>query len=122
MNIYTMIDKRHGGATLKDVVLGLASESGECAQLVRKEMEDIALKPGEMIMELSDVWHYLVLGCACFGITLEDLMMVNKAKMRALDVDMRHVFEHNLMRWDGSPDRLEDVVRAAEADVEMLKW
>lgn len=122
MNIYTMIDKRHGGATLKDVVLGLASESGECAQLVRKEMEDIALKPGEMIMELSDVWHYLVLGCAYYGITLEDLMMVNQAKMRALDVEMRHVFEQNLMRWDASPDTLEDVVRAAEADVEMLKW
>ena len=122
MNIYTMIDKRHGGATLKDVVLGLASEAGECAQLVRKEMEDIALNPGEMIMELSDVWHYLVLGCAYYGITLDDLMMVNQAKMRALDVEMRHIFEQNLMRWDGSPDTLEDVVSAAEADVEMLKW
>lgn len=122
MDIYTMIDKRHGGATLKDVALGLASESGECAQLVRKEMEEVKIKPGEMVMELSDVWHYLVLGCACFGITLEDLMMVNKAKMRALDVEMRNVFEQNLMRWNGSPDTLEDVVSAAEADVEMLKW
>lgn len=122
MSIYTMIDKRHGGATLKDVALGLASEAGECAQLVRKEREDVRIRPGEMVMELSDVWHYLVLGCAYYGITLEDLMMVNQAKMRALDVDMRNVFEENLMRWNGSTDTLEDVVRAAEADVEMLKW
>lgn len=122
MNIYTMIDKRHGGATLKDVALGLASEAGECAQLVRKEMEDVEIKPGEMVMELSDVWHYLVLGCAYYGIMLDDLMMVNQAKMRALDVEMRHVFEQNLIRWDGSSDTLENIVRAAEADVEMLKW
>lgn len=122
MNIYKMIEKKHGGAMLIDVVLGLTSESGECAQLVRKSGEGARFLPGEMVMELSDVWHYLVLGCACFGITMEDLMMVNQAKMRALDVGMRHVFEENLMRWDGSPDTLENVVRAAEADVEMLKW
>lgn len=122
MDIYTMIEKKHGCAMFIDVVLGLTSESGECAQLVRKSGEGTNILPGEMVMELSDVWHYLVLGCACFGITLEDLMMVNKAKMRALDVEMRNVFEQNLMRWNGSPDTLEDVVRAAEADVEMLKW
>lgn len=122
MNIYNIIDKRHGVATLDEIALGLTSESGECAQLVRKSGEGDDILPGELVMELSDVWHYLVLGCAYYGITLEDLMMVNQAKMRALDVDMRHVFEQNLMRWGGSPDTLEDVVRAAEADVEMLKW
>lgn len=122
MDIYRMIDKRHGGATLRDVALGLTSESGECAQLVRKEMEEVKIKPGEMVMELSDVWHYLVLGCAYYGITLEDLEAVNLGKMDALDAEMRTVFEDNMMLWNGDPDTLRAVVKAACDDVKMLKW
>lgn len=122
-NIYEWIDKRHGGCSLIDVALGLTSESGECAQIVRKFLDDdTVVNDGAMIMELSDVYHYLILGCAYYGITMEDLEMVNRGKMHALDCEMRMVFEGNMLSWDGRAESLKSVVEAANADVELLKW
>lgn len=121
-DIYEWIDKRHRGCSLIDVALGLTSEAGECAQIARKYLDYDVINHGEMIMELSDVYHYLVLACDYYGIKLADLEMVNMAKMHALDCGMRNTFESNMRAWDGESESLEKVVEAANSDVELLKW
>lgn len=86
--LYGRINERHimDSMTIGEAALGLASEAGEVAQLIRKDRyEGKSLNEGEMLMELSDVLHYLVLACSCYGITLDDLARVNTAKMAAKD-------------------------------------
>lgn len=107
---------------MTDVALGLTSEAGECAQIVRKYLDYDVINHGEMIMELSDVYHYLVLACDYYGIKMADLEMVNMAKMHALDCGMRNTFESNMRAWDGESESLEKVVEAANSYVELLKW
>lgn len=86
--LYEKINERHewDAATIVEAVLGLGSEVGEMTQLVRKsKFERLALKPGEMLAEMSDVLHYLVLACGCHGVTLDDLARINMMKMKARD-------------------------------------
>lgn len=86
--LYEKINERHewDAATIVEAVLGLGSEVGEMTQLVRKsKFEHVVSKPGEMLAEMSDVLHYLVLACGCYGVTLDDLARINMMKMQARD-------------------------------------
>ena len=62
--------------------LGLASEAGEVASLMKKEMRDAVDFPREKWMsELGDCLWYLTRLMDYYGISLEDLMLHNVAKL-----------------------------------------
>ncbi len=100
---YEKINLRHdmNGQIIVEVALGLASESGEVAQLVRKrEFERISLPVGAMLMELSDVLHYLTLASSYYGLTLDELAEVNEKKMYARDIGMGSTFDALMWHYD----------------------
>lgn len=62
--------------------LGLAGESGEVADSVKKLLyQGHRLDHMHMVKELGDVLWYLVLACNALDCTLEDVMNVNVAKL-----------------------------------------
>lgn len=96
------VQSRHPGSTidLTEGALGLASEAGEVAQLVRKhEFEGAGLRPGTIALELGDVIHYLALVAAAFDLSLEDLVEINIKKLAASDRGRRDDFELFFADW-----------------------
>lgn len=64
--------------------LGLASEAGEVAGLVKKEIRDSPeYDPEKWKGELGDVVWYLTRLCTFFGFTLQELMDHNCAKLQS---------------------------------------
>lgn len=62
--------------------LGLASEAGEVASLMKKEMRDGTEYDGEKwLAELGDVTFYLTRLLDVYGYTMEDAMLHNVAKL-----------------------------------------
>jgi NTP pyrophosphatase (non-canonical NTP hydrolase) len=62
--------------------LGLASEAGEVASLMKKEMRDGVEYDGEKwLAELGDVTFYLTRLLDVYGYTMEDAMLHNVAKL-----------------------------------------
>ena len=62
--------------------LGLAGESGEVADTVKKLLyQGHRLDIMHMVEELGDVLWYLVLACHALDCTLEDVMKVNVQKL-----------------------------------------
>lgn len=62
--------------------IGLAGESGECLDLVKKSW--VYGKPLDLVKlqtEAGDTLHYLVMLCIANGWTLEDLVANNRAKL-----------------------------------------
>jgi NTP pyrophosphatase (non-canonical NTP hydrolase) len=58
--------------------LGLAGESGEVIDMVKKWMfAGHHLDRAELLREIGDVLWYLTLLCSVFGWTLDDAMQVN---------------------------------------------
>ena len=73
---------------------------------VRKwEFEDKPFNEGEAIVELSDVFHYLMQACFNHDISLEELARVNllkmeageKGELRTYEQAMRHLDRHNIL-------------------------
>jgi len=63
--------------------LGLAGESGEVADTIKKVLyQGHHLDIMHTIQELGDVLWYLTLACDALECTLEDVMQVNVAKLR----------------------------------------
>lgn len=94
---------------LEEACMGLASEAGEIMQCQRKlKYERKPIKPGEYVMEASDVLHYLVLFCKKSGVSLEDLAAVNHLKTKAIDAGVRGDFELILRMWDPDKEKLTD--------------
>ena len=59
-----IVSGRHAVVSLVEAALGLASEAGEVAQIIRKhEYESHGIKPGSLALELGDVLHYLAQAC-----------------------------------------------------------
>lgn len=113
-------NRHHGAPTLRsaldEAALGLTSESGELAQIVRKyNFEGQGLNPGELILELSDVYHYLALMCSLTMFDLEDLETVNRAKCEATDAGYKRSFEAALSHWDGNKETLKETVEGVRA-------
>ena len=105
--IYETINSRHemDKHTLTEAALGLASEAGEVAQLVRKrDFEGCVLSTGSMLMELSDVLHYLILACSCYGLTLEELGEINMVKCHARDIGQGAHYEALMWHYDENND------------------
>lgn len=105
------IKERHSGGnfSLGEVCTGIASEGGEVVEEWRKyKYEDKPLRQGNIVNEMADVLHYLILGCVFFGIELEDLAKVNEMKMDAIDAGERNTFDLLLSDWDYQLEELED--------------
>lgn len=64
-------------------VLGLCSEAGEVAGKLKKEYRDEKDKTEEIKDEVSDVFWYLARICDEYGMTFEDFMAYNHAKIEA---------------------------------------
>ncbi len=63
--------------------LGLTSESGEVANSIKQVIfQGHHLDTMHLIEELGDILWYLVLACIVLDCTLEDVMIVNVAKLR----------------------------------------
>jgi NTP pyrophosphatase (non-canonical NTP hydrolase) len=67
-----------------NAALGLAGESGEVAELVKKEIfQGRAYDPARMLEELGDVLWYLDCMAEVHGFTLADVAEANVARLRA---------------------------------------
>jgi NTP pyrophosphatase (non-canonical NTP hydrolase) len=67
-----------------NAALGLAGESGEVAELIKKELfQGRAYEPARMLEELGDVLWCLDCMAEVHGFTLEDVARANVAKLRA---------------------------------------
>lgn len=118
------INERHNGGkfSLGEVCTGIASEGGEVVEEWRKYVyEDKPLYQGNIVNEMADVLHYLVLGCMFFGIEIKDLMSVNDAKMDAIDAGERDTFDLLLSDWDYQSEELEDRLRSVKNALNKLE-
>lgn len=114
-----IVSGRHAVVSLVEAALGLASEAGEVAQIIRKhEYESHGIKTGSLALELGDVLHYLMQACDYLGISLEELAALNAVKMKALDKGERRNFEAliALWRWPGEP--MHQLIAEADAMLE----
>lgn len=74
--------------SLTNVGLGLAGESGECADLIKKHVHHgHDLDKEHLMKELGDTLWYIALGCEVIGCTMDEIMQMNieKLKMRYPD-------------------------------------
>jgi NTP pyrophosphatase (non-canonical NTP hydrolase) len=66
-------------------VMGLAGETGECVEPMKKHYRD-GKHPGDALkLELGDVLHYLTVLAHSYGWSLDELMQANMAKLEARD-------------------------------------
>jgi NTP pyrophosphatase (non-canonical NTP hydrolase) len=66
-----------------NAALGLAGESGEVCELIKKErFQGRAYDPAKMLEELGDVLWYLDCMAEVHGFTLDDVAAVNVDKLR----------------------------------------
>lgn len=107
--MYERIKERHGGmpVCLGEVCTGIASEGGEVVEEWRKyNYESKPLYNGNIVNEMADVLHYLVLGCVYYGFDIEDLASVNNAKMDAIDAGERVLFDDFIEDWEPTEETI----------------
>jgi NTP pyrophosphatase (non-canonical NTP hydrolase) len=64
--------------------LGLAGETGEVAELVKKTLRDRTdMDIGKLTSELGDVLFYLSQIAQCYGVTLSDVAETNRIKLES---------------------------------------
>lgn len=69
--------------SLANCALGLAGESGECADLIKKHLfHDHPLNKGHLAKELGDVAWYLAVTAHAIGYDLETILQMNVDKLR----------------------------------------
>ena len=69
---------------LTNTALGLAGEAGEVADLIKKvtcQGHDLEELRPRILEELGDVAWYVALGCTTLGVSLEDVLAANIAKL-----------------------------------------
>lgn len=114
-----IVHDRHTWASLVEIALGLASEAGEVAQIIRKhEYEAHGIKPGSLALELGDVLHYLAQACDYLGISMEELAELNAVKMKALDKGERRNFEAMIALWKWPGESIQQLTAEVEAMLE----
>lgn len=64
------------------MTVGLAGESGEVCELLKKHIRDGKEIKEDLILELGDVLHYLTRIGQEFDMSLEDIMEANILKLR----------------------------------------
>lgn len=65
--------------------MGLPGETGEVLEHLKKHYRDGKVPGPELMLELGDVLHYLVVIAQSYGYTLDELMRGNMAKLIARD-------------------------------------
>ena len=65
------------------LIHGLTSEAGEVAGKRKKELRDGTYNQGAFLNEVGDCLWYITRICDEWGITLEDLMVMNKDKLQS---------------------------------------
>lgn len=63
--------------------LGLAGETGEYVEKVKKSIRDGFDDRGAMVMELGDILWYLAVSAGHLGFSLEEVMEMNYEKLEA---------------------------------------
>ena len=63
--------------------LGLTSEAGEVAELIKKLLRDGAWSPDQLGDELGDVFYYLAALCVASGHRPGDVLAASRAKIEA---------------------------------------
>ncbi len=100
-----LVIDRHNATDLElrpvEAAMGLASEAGEVAQVVRKAMfEGKPLQMGELALELCDCLHYIqLMATGVIGCSLGELMALNRAKCEARDMGEGEMFEIYIRSW-----------------------
>ena len=79
----TLKPYEHKNDMIANIGLGLAGESGEVADILKKHL----LKTKEISVEhlkeeLGDVLWYLAEACQCFGFTLDEIAELNIQKLK----------------------------------------
>lgn len=70
--------------TWSNVVMGLAGESGEAADIVKKYLhQGHPLEHERLFKELGDIAWYLALGATVLGVELESILQANVDKLLA---------------------------------------
>lgn len=74
-------------------ILGLVGESGELANLLKKEefKPDSEVTDEQFIDELGDCLYYLAILAYQFGLTIDELSLINRAKL----ADGKHGWPEN---------------------------
>lgn len=75
-NYYTKFEPR-----IVYIALGLAGESGEAVDAVKKLIRDGNIKHETIALELGDVLYYTTALANELGYTIEDIMQMNKEKL-----------------------------------------
>ena len=79
---YKLISEEGKKNLVLNGVLGLAGESGECCDIVKKYLfQGHSLNKEELINELGDVLWYLAETCSGLNITLEECALANLNKL-----------------------------------------
>ena len=80
----------------EEAALGLASEAGEVAQLVRKEeFEGKSASVTDVAFELADVLHYVMLLSTHLGMSLAQLWKLNVIKLKEREAGR----EEDALQW-----------------------
>ena len=86
-NLYQQLAQRTANTKTKEEklvngILGLAGESGECADIVKKNMyQGHELNVDDIKDELSDVLWYIAETATAIGVTMEDIARHNIGKL-----------------------------------------
>lgn len=101
-NEYQLLAMRTAnGGNLVNATLGLAGESGEVADLIKKaEFQGHPLDEDKLVEELGDVLWYVALAAETLGVSLEDIMRRNIDKLWSR-YPAGFDPEHSLHREDG---------------------
>ncbi len=105
----TMKDESDPQERLMNAALGLAGESGEVCDMVKKyRYHGHELDMTDLIKELGDIQWYIVQACIALGITLDYVMQYNNEKLAKRyktgfnSVSSINREEYRLMNDDGS--------------------
>ena len=83
MQFEEVVRRTSRGGGLEHAALGLAAESGEFANLVKKaKFQGSGIDIPSMIRELGDIEWYLEYACQCLGITRGEIQSVCEEKLR----------------------------------------
>lgn len=68
---------------LLNTSLGLTGEAGEFADLIKKwKFQGHPFEGGHLAKELGDILWYVAMGCQALNISMEEVMMLNIAKLQ----------------------------------------
>ena len=110
---------------LTEAALGIASESGEFAQCVRKRLyENERLNAGEMILELGDIIHYYHLAILAmqkkYNVSSKTVQLINEVKCFTRDRGFYDIFQDGIMAIDFENMRDDMIMQYIDAIVEEI--